>query len=216
MPLSTSDYAYMSQLHYLVDKFDIDKATHKINNKLKKKGLSDYEVKYANRGILQYKNTKDNSNVYSVKGTNPLNIKDLISDFKLGIGISKNDRQFQNRKKELKRLYTDNTGTNYLIGHSLGGSITTNAVVRSKSLRDNTSKVINFNTGYTPFFHKELSKNLTKTDIKELNKKIVHNHTFADLISESLNLGSIGKVATKLLPTENPLSLHSLVSYIEG
>ena len=195
MPLSTSDYAYMSQLHYLVDKFDIDKATHKINNKLRKKGLSDYEVKYANRGILQYKNTKDNSNVYSVKGTNPLNMKDLISDFKLGIA--------------------DNTGANYLIGHSLGGSITTNAVVRSKSLRDNTSKVINFNTGYTPFFHKELSKNLTKTDIKELNKKIVHNHTFADLISESLNLGSIGKVATKLLPTENPLSLHSLVSYIE-
>jgi hypothetical protein len=216
MSLSTSDYAYMSQLHYLVDKFDTEKATKKINNKLRKKGLTDYEVKHLDRGVLQYKNTKDNSNVYSVKGTNPLNIKDLVSDFRLGLGFSKNDKQFQNRKNELKRLYRDNTGSNTMIGHSLGASITTNAMVRSKSLRDNTNKVVNFNTGYTSLFNAELNKNLNKQDKAELNKKITHNHTMLDVISESLNLGAIGKVKSKLLVTENPLSLHSLISYIEG
>ena len=213
---TTSDLAYMTQLHYLVDKYDNDKATRKINRKLAKHGLKDYSVESLNRGILHYKNKIDNSNVISVKGTNPLNVKDLMSDVKLGLGFSKHDKQFRDRKNEIKRIYKSSTGDNYLTGHSLGGSIATNAMVRSKSIRDNTKHTEVFNTGYTPLFHAELTKGLTKEDKKQLNKKIIQNHTKLDIISESLNAGSIGKVKKIGVASVNPLTLHSLENFIES
>lgn len=213
---SKSDLAYMTQLHYLVDKFDTDKATRKINRKLAKHGLNDYSVQSLNRGILHYKNKTDNSNVISVKGTNPLNVKDLISDVKLGLGFSKHDKQFRDRKNEIKRIYRNNTGENYITGHSLGGSVATNALVRSKSLRDNTKQVQLFNTGYTPLFHNELTKGLSKEDKKQLNKKIIQNHTQGDIISESLKLGSIGKVKYETNSSINPLVKHGLETYIDS
>jgi hypothetical protein len=213
---TTSDLAYMTQLHYLVDKFDKDKATRKINRKLVKHGLKDYSVQSLDRGILHYKNKVDNSNVISVKGTNPLNVADLMSDVKLGLGFSKHDKQFRDRKNEIKRIYKNNDGQNYITGHSLGGSIATNALVRSKSIRDNTKHTEVFNTGYTPLFHAELSKNLTKQDKKELNKKIIQNHTQGDIISESLKLGSIGKVKYETNSSINPLVKHGLETYIES
>lgn len=212
---TTSDLAYMTQLHYLVDKFDKNKATRKINRKLVKHGLSDYSVQSLDRGILHYKNKVDNSNVISVKGTNPLNVLDLMSDVKLGLGFSKHDKQFRDRKNEIKRIYKNNDGQNYLASHSLGSSIVTNAMVRSKSIRDNTTRAENFNSGYTPLFHSELSKNLTKQDKKELNKKIIHNQVRGDIISESLKLNSIGKVKTIGVASVNPLALHSLENFID-
>lgn len=213
---SKSDLAYMTQLHYLVDKFDTDKATRKINRKLAKHGLNDYSVQSLNRGILHYKNKTDNSNVISVKGTNPLNVKDLISDVKLGLGFSKHDKQFRDRKNEIKRIYRNNTGENYITGHSLGGSIATNSLIRSKSIRDNTKQTQLFNTGYTPLFHNELTKGLSKEDKKQLNKKIIQNHTQGDIISESLKLGSIGKVKYETNSSINPLVKHGLETYIDS
>jgi hypothetical protein len=213
---SKSDLAYMTQLHYLIDRFDTDKATRKINRKLIKHGLNDYSVQSLNRGILHYKNKTDNSNVISVKGTNPLNVKDLISDVKLGLGFSKHDKQFRDRKNEIKRIYRNNTGENYITGHSLGGSIATNAIVRSKSIKDNTKQAQLFNTGYTPLFHNELTKGISKEDKKQLNKKIIQNHTKLDIISESLNAGSIGKVKTIGVASVNPLALHSLENFIDS
>lgn len=213
---SKSDLAYMTQLHYLVDKFDTDKATRKINRKLAKHGLNDYSVQSLNRGILHYKNKTDNSNVISVKGTNPLNVKDLISDVKLGLGFSKHDKQFRDRKNEIKRIYRNNTGENYITGHSLGGSIATNSLIRSKSIRDNTKQAQLFNTGYTPLFHNELTKGLSKEDKKQLNKTIIQNHTQGDIISESLKLGSIGKVKYETNSSINPLVKHGLETYIDS
>ena len=212
---TTSDLAYMTQLHYLVDKFDKDKATRKINRKLVKHGLKDYSVQSLDRGILHYKNKVDNSNVISVKGTNPLNFQDLLSDVKLGIGFSKHDKQFRDRKNEIKRIYKSNTGDNYITGHSLGGSIATNSLIRSKSIRDNTKQAQLFNTGYTPLFHLSLTKGLSKEDKKQLNKTIVQNHTQGDIISESLKLASIGKVKYETNSSINPLVKHGLETYIE-
>ena len=214
---TTSDLAYMTQLHYLVDKFDTNKATRKINRKLVKHGLKDYSVQSLDRGILHYKNKVDNSNVISVKGTNVFNFNDIASDIKLGLGFSKHDRQFRDRKNEIKRIYKNNpSSNNYLTSHSLGSSIVTNAMVRSKSIRDNTTRAENFNAGYTPLFHLSLTKGLSKEDKKQLNKKIIQNHTKLDLISESLNAGSIGKVKTIGVASVNPLELHSLENFIEN
>ena len=212
---TTSDLAYMTQLHYLVDRFDKDKATRKINRKLVKHGLKDYSVQSLDRGILHYKNKVDNSNVISVKGTNVFNFNDIASDIKLGLGFSKTDRQFRDRKNEIKRIYKNNEGTNTLVGHSLGSSIITNAMVRSKSIRDNTNKAVNYNTGYTSLFNNELNKGLSKEDKKQLNKKIIHNQVRGDIISESLKLNSIGKVKTIGVASVNPLQLHSLENFIE-
>ena len=49
--------------------------------------------------MLHYRNSKDNLNVISVKGTNVYNVKDLISDVQLGLGVQSSDKQFKDRRK---------------------------------------------------------------------------------------------------------------------
>ena len=91
--MDTKKYAQLTQLHYLIDKYpDQERAVKKINKKLIKRGLDDYKVETVNRGVLHYKNTKDNSNVISIKGTDKDYPRDLISDVKLGLGIQSSDK----------------------------------------------------------------------------------------------------------------------------
>ena len=130
--MDTKKYAQLTQLHYLIDKYpDQERAEKKINKKLIKRGLNDYKVETVNRGVLHYKNTKDNSNVISIKGTDKYNPRDLISDVKLGLGIQLSNKQFKERRKQVKYIYRNHTGDNRLLGHFLGGSIITDMMARS-------------------------------------------------------------------------------------
>ncbi len=208
----SNDLAKLTQLHYLVDKHGKKKATKKINKKLEGSG---YEVSKLKRGVANFKHN-DGHNVISVKGTNVKEKKDLISDIKLGLGISKNDKQFKQRRNDIKNIIKTNDGDNYLTGHSLGGSIATSAMVKSKSIRDNVKKADVFNTGYTKSFHDEMTSDLKKSDKKELKEKLTHHRTRGDLISNALAKNSIGEVKTyKQESKTNPLANHSLESIIE-
>ena len=156
---------------------------------------SDFELKSVNRGIAQFKHS-DGSTHVSVKGTDPRNIKDLISDVKLGLGVGGTDKQFKRRRNQLKDIARETEGPLYLTGHSLGSSIVTKAMATSKGLRDRVTKADLYNTGYTSAFHKEVSQGLTPSDKAQLKKKITHHHVKMDPLSTALTFGAVGKVKT--------------------
>ena len=208
----SNDLAKLTQLHYLIDKHGKKKATKKINKKLEGTG---YTVSKLKRGVANYKH-EDGHNVISVKGTDVKQKKDLISDIKLGLGFSNSDKQFKQRRNDIKNIIKTNDGDNYLTGHSLGASISTSAMVKSKSIRDNIKKADVFNTGYTKSFHDEMSSGLKKSDKKELKNKLTHHRTKGDLISNALASNNIGEVKTyKQESKTNPLANHSLESIIQ-
>ena len=201
--------AKLTQLHYLVDKYDSKKAEKKITKKANKMG---YELQSLNRGVAHF--TKNGDNYISVKGTNIFNPTDLISDYRLGLGFSNSDLQFRQRRNEIKKIYKNSTGDNYLVGHSLGGSIITNAMTKSKSIRDNTTQAVSYNTGYTKLFHNELKKDLSKTDRKEIKEKLKHYSASGDIISNHLRTESIGDtIKIKTDKSNNLLQNHSLDNF---
>lgn len=211
MPTS-NDLAKLTQMHYLVDKHGKKKATTKINKKLEGTG---YEVTKLKRGVASFKH-EDGHNVISVKGTDVKQKKDLMSDIKLGLGVSNKDKQFKHRRNDIKNIVKESEGDNYLTGHSLGSSIALSAMVKSKSIRDNVNQAHLFNTGYTKAFHDELSTGLKKTDKKELKEKVIHHRTHGDVLSNALKDNHIGEVKTyKQVSKIDPLSNHSLSSIIE-
>ena len=210
----SNELSKLNKIHYLVDKHGMEgKGEEKIKKKLMD---TDYELLSLRRGVASFKNKKDNSIAVSVKGTDITNKKDLISDIRLGLGFSKYDKQFNNRKNIIKQIYKQHPGADkYLTGHSLGGSIVTSAMVKSKSIRDNTKKAIGYNTGYTRAFHNELSKGLTPKDKKDINKKLVHHHIKQDIVSEALTGRHIGNLKKYDISSVNPLTKHSLTSVID-
>jgi len=201
--------AKLSQIHYNVDS---KKAKKRIYKKADKLG---YDVVSFNRGVIHYKNRADGFNVINIKGTDISNFKDLVSDAKLGLGLSSGDKQFKSRRNEIKRIYRETQGQeNYLTGHSLGGSIGLSSMVKSKSIRDNTKKAYLYNTGYTKLFHDELSKDLKKQDKKELKDKVLHLHTKGDVVSTALTDKSIGEVkVVKPQKDATLLQKHSLSNF---
>lgn len=210
--MDTKKYAQLTQLHYLIDKYpDQERAEKKINKKLIKRGFNDYKVETVNRGVLHYKNTKDNSNVISIKGTDKYNPRDLISDVKLGLGIQSSDKQFKERRKQVKEIYRNHSGDKYITGHSLGSSIATDMLSKSKSLLDNTKKAMLYNTGYTSAFHNSIKPD--KETKKQMRDKIIHNHTKGDIISTTLTDKRHGTLKTIKVNSSNPLELHSLKPY---
>ncbi len=198
----------LSQIHYNVDS---KKAKKKITKKADKLG---YDVVSFNRGIVHYKNRDEGFNVVNVKGTDITNFKDLISDAKLGLGLSSKDKQFKDRRNEIKRIYREAEGDNYLVGHSLGSSIGLSSMVKSKSIRDNTKKAYLYNTGYTGLFHDELNKGLSKNDKKDLKDKITHYHTKGDVVSNHLTNERIGDLnVVKPSKDATLLEKHSLSNF---
>ena len=195
----------MKKEHQLTDLHYLYPNQKKIEKKAKKLG---FEVKSVDRGVAHYVN--GDKHVVSVKGTEPTNFKDLVSDFKIAVGLTNKDKQFKSRRKQVKDIYKtipENHQVN-LTGHSLGGSIVTSMMVKSKSIRDKTDETHTYNAGYTKQLHKELKKDLTKEDRQELNDKITHHRVDADIVSAGLKSGSIGRVMNHKSSSSNPLTNH--------
>ncbi len=206
---TVDNMAKLSQIHYNIDS---KKAKKKITKKADKLG---YDVVSFNRGVVHYKNRDEQFNVINIKGTDITNFKDLVSDAKLGLGLSSKDKQFKDRRNEIKRIYRETEGQdNYLTGHSLGGSIGLSSMVKSKSIRDNTKKAYLYNTGYTKLFHDELLTGLKKEDKKDLKSKITHYHTKGDVVSNHLTNERIGDLkVVKPSKGSDLLQKHSLSNF---
>ena len=206
---SSNDLARLTKYHYKIDKYDKNIAKEKINNRLKGSG---YELHKIKRGIAHYKHA-DGHNVISVKGTDIKNHKDIISDIKLGLGLSKYDNQFKSRRNSIKNIMKSNKGDTYLTGHSLGSSIITSSMSKSKSIRDNVKEAHGFNTGYSSIFNKELQSGMKPEDKKILKKKLTHHHIKGDIISKSLTDDAVGNVKQYESVSKNPIKNHSISSF---
>ena len=209
-PPSKATQAKLNKLHYRMAQ-GTKKEKAKAVAKAEKIG---YSVESAKRGVAHFKSKgEDGHHIVTIKGTDPSNKRDLLSDLKLAVGLSRTDKQFKNRTKEIKKVYAgiDDDKNKFLTGHSLGGSIVSHAMAKSKSIRDNTTKATTFNAGSTMAFNKEISKDLTKEDKKELKKKLLHHHVKGDVISASLTIGpQVGKVKTQ---SGKASSAHSLDNF---
>ena len=146
----------LNKLHYLIDK---SKTKEQAVNKIKKQlAGTDNELVKLQRGVAHYRNSKTGQNTIAIKGTDKTNIKDLISDVKLGLGLSSSDKQFKKRKNDIKRILKENPDDEFtLTAHSLGASIGLSAM-KNKGIRDRITNAELYNTGYTPAFHKEIKQ----------------------------------------------------------
>jgi hypothetical protein len=209
-PPSKATQAKLNKLHYRMAQ-GTKKEKAKAVAKAEKIG---YSVESAKRGVAHFKSKgEDGHHIVTIKGTDPSNKKDLLSDLKLAVGLSRTDKQFKNRTKQVKKIYAgiDDDKDRFLTGHSLGGSGVASMMARSKSIRDNTTKATTFNAGSTMAFNKEISKDLTKEDKKDLKKKLLHHHVKGDVISASLTIGpQVGKVKTQ---SGKASSAHSLDNF---
>ena len=209
-PPSKATQAKLNKLHYRMAQ-GTKKEKAKAVAKAEKIG---YSVESAKRGVAHFKSKgEDGHHIVTIKGTDPSNKKDLLSDLKLAVGLSRTDKQFKNRTKQVKKIYAgiDDDKDRMLTGHSLGGSLVSSMMAKSKSIRDNTTKATTFNAGSTMAFNKEISKDLTKEDKKELKKKLLHHHVKGDVISASLTIGpQVGKVKTQ---SGKASSAHSLDNF---
>lgn len=207
-PKSISD-SYLAGLHYAI-KTEKDPEAY-IRKQLEG---TDYELQKFNRGVAHYKRKSDGSHHISIKGTDPSKFKDLLSDARLAVGLGGIDKQFKRRANQVKDIYRNNPeGDKYLLGHSLGGSIGTHMMAKSKGIRDTTKKANFFNTGYTPAFHSELTGRLSKDDKKVLKDKIVQHHIIGDPVSSSLLTKSIGKVKKYSIKAKDLLKKHTIHSF---
>ena len=199
----------LARLHYSV-KTEKDPAAY-VREQLKG---SDYELQSLNRGVAHFTRKSDGSHHVSIKGTDPSMFKDLVSDFKLGVGLGSTDKQFKRRTNQVKEIYRNNPeGDKYLVGHSLGGSIGLHAMTKSKGIRSSTKQADFYNTGYSPAFHNELRSGLSKDDKKELKSKVQHHHILGDVVSSSLLQKAIGKIKPYKIKSGNPLDKHSISSF---
>ena len=203
----------LNRLHYLIDK---SKTKEQAEKKIRKELVgTDNDLVKLQRGVAHYRNNKTGENTIAIKGTDKKNIKDLISDVKLGLGLSSNDKQFKKRRNDIKRILKENPNDEFtLTGHSLGASVGLSAM-KNKGIRDRISNAQLYNTGYTPAFHKEIKQGLTKDDLKEMKNKITHHHVIGDPISSFVlkeRVGTLKKYNSENKITE-PLKNHSLDNF---
>lgn len=206
--LSANEAAKITSAHYNWDEWSHDPKT--MEEKIKKELPKDFYVNYglSNRGVMVAE--RGNQRIISVKGTNPTSKSDLLSDLQLAVGLHKSNIQFRERKNEIKNIMRrDPDKEYYLTGHSLGGSVITNALASSPSILRNVKKAYTFNSGGTPAF--ELSLKPRKENITAINEKLEHHKTKADVISSTPS--RFGETIFRKQKSRNPLTAHSITNF---
>jgi hypothetical protein len=83
-----------------------------------------YDSDLSNNEHQVYYNPKEKKMLYSVKGTNPLSLKDIGTDIYLASGHLKDTSRFKQEKNNLEKAKKRYNPTNTTIaGHSLGGTL---------------------------------------------------------------------------------------------
>lgn len=206
--LSAKDAAKITSAHYNFDEWSHDPKT--MEAKMKEELPKDFYVNYglSNRGVMVAE--RGNQRVISVKGTDPKSKSDLLSDIQLALGLHKSNIQFRQRKNEIKNIMRrDPDKEYYLTGHSLGGSILTNALASSPSILRNVKKAYTFNVGTSPVF--EASLKPKKENVTMLHEKIEHHKTKQDIISATPS--TYGETIFRKQKSRNPFTSHSITNF---
>jgi Tfp pilus assembly protein PilP len=111
-------------------------------NAFKDKGYV-YDEKLSNKNNAIYYNPETKQLIHSVKGTNPLSVKDLYTDAMLSMGMLKKTDRYKDSHKKLRQA-KEKYGVDSadIVGHSLGGSI-------SSYIGSKNDKVYTLNKGAT-------------------------------------------------------------------
>ena len=206
--ISAKEAAKITSAHYNWDEWSHDPKT--MESKIKEELPKDFYVNYglSNRGVMVVEH--GNKRIISVKGTDPKSKSDLLSDFQLAVGLHKSNIQFRQRKNEIKNIMRrDPDKEYYLTGHSLGGSVITNALASSPSILRNVKKAYTFNSGGTPAFEAMLKPR--KENITAINEKLEHHKTKADVISSTPS--RFGETIFRKQKSRNPLTAHSITNF---
>lgn len=207
--LSSREMSKITSAHYNFDEWSHDPKV--MESKIKAELPEGFYINYglSNRGVMVAE--KGNQRVISVKGTNPTNKSDLLSDLQLAVGLHKSNIQFRERKNEIKNIIRREPAKEYyLSGHSLGGSIITNALASSPSILRNVKKAYTFNSGSTPAFQAMLKPR--KENVTMLNEKLEHHKTKQDIISATPE--RFGETIFRKQKSRNPFSSHSITNFL--
>lgn len=207
--LSAKEAAKITSAHYNFDEWSQDPKV--MEEKMSQDLPKDFYINYglSNRGVMVAE--RGNQRVISIKGTDPKNRSDLLSDLQLALGLHKSNIQFRQRKNEIKNIMRREPNKEYyLAGHSLGGSIISNAIASSPSILRNVKKAYTFNQASTPIFEAMLKPR--KENETMLNEKIEHHKTKADPISATTS--SYGETIFHKQKSRNPITSHSISNFI--
>lgn len=205
---TAKEMANITNLHYLYDQYSQDPkiAESKVSERLPKGYVMN--IGLSNSGVMVI---DDDTNRYiSVKGTDPYSPKDLVSDVMLSLGLQKSNRQFQDRKNQIKDIMrTDPKKNYYLSGHSLGSSIILQAMSSSPSIRNITKKAYLFNPGSTPLFESMVKP---KRDVEDILHEKIETHKHAnDLISKTSGMYGTTYIHRN---KKKGLAAHSITNFI--
>lgn len=207
-PPTSKEMARLTNLHYIYDKYSQDPkiAEMKVSEQLPKGYKVNYDLTNSGVMVVEHKNNR----YISVKGTDPYNPKDLVSDVMLSLGLQKSNQQFQDRKHQIKGIMRNDPSKNYyLTSHSLGSSIVLQSMVSSPSIRNITKKAYLFNQGSTPLFETMLKP---KRDVEDILNEKIESHKHAnDLISKTS--GSYGTTYIHRNKKKG-LAAHSIANFM--
>lgn len=132
-------------------------------------------------------------------------LRDLVSDARIAVG-DYNDGQFEERRKDSeKAVLTYNPDVLTMSGHSLGGATISEAILRSKILRQRVNQADTFNAASSPFFGGPHRLDLSDSAEERLNDVMTHHRIKHDIASKGLKYKAPpGDVVTYKLTSDDP------------
>ena len=167
-------------------------------NAFKDKGYV-YDEQLSNKNNAIYYNPETKKVMHSVKGTNPFSAKDLYTDAMLSMGMLKKTDRYKDSHKKLRQAKEKyGTDTADIVGHSLGGSI-------SSYIGSKNDKVHTLDKGAT-FMQKSRNNEKayrTKGDMVSILNKNSKNMTTLQNPNPTSNYGGILGKAYDTLKAHN-------------
>lgn len=167
--------------------------------------------------ISTYKHNVNSHYIVSHRGTDigaTKASKQIKADLAILVGDKSHDKLHKERVKETERIVKQLKSTApdskiYLTGHSLGGSSSHHAVVKSPIVRDSIEQLHTFNAGTSPLQSKGLAK--SNKAYKTIAAKSTHHAVEGDAISQSIRSNLIGKHITYKNPEQKAGVGHTIL-----
>lgn len=149
--------------------------------------------------------------------TSPTASKDVKADLRILVGDKNRDSLHRARVGQTEDIYKkirerDASAPIHLTSHSLGGSTSQHALIKSDYVRGNTASHNTFNAGSSPFQHKGI--NSKHKNYKAINDISTHHSIEGDHISASVAHGMIGKTK-KYKSSQKPTIPQQMLKFIE-
>lgn len=166
--------------------------------------------------ISTYRHNKHSHYIIAHRGTDvhaPTAKKDLKADLRILVGDTSQNKFMKDRTKRTEHIVKqikekDPEHKIHLTGHSLGGTSSQAALIKSKVVRDNIHSHNTFNAGTSPFKMKTIAA--SNPIHKEIAEKSTHHRISGDDISRNIKTSMIGKTKTYKSKNKPSIADHIL------